>query len=167
MRRLGNLLFFGVCNGTWTLCVRISAHVATKSFYNLINSVFMKQFIFLLTLILGVGFSAQAAGVATPNYGTNTITIGNTTREASTKKVAMPKKNVFAKIVQWFKKAVKQDILFYVYVLFYVLGLLAPVSIVLGLLSGSLPLIIGGLLSILVCWLIVLLPQAFAKKESE
>jgi uncharacterized integral membrane protein len=127
----------------------------------------MKQFLFLLTLILGFGFSAQAAGVATPNYGTSTITIGNTTREASTKKVATPKKNVFAKSGQWFKKAVKQDILFYVYVLVYVLGPLGAVSIALGLLSGSLPLIIGGLLSILASWLIVLLMLAFAKKESK
>jgi hypothetical protein len=125
----------------------------------------MKQFLFLLALILGFGFSVQAAGVATSNYGTNTITIGNTTREASTKKVATPKKNVFAKIGQWFKKAVKQEILFYVYVLFYVLSLLAPVSIVLGLLFGFLPLIIGGLLVILVGWLIVLLFLAFAKKR--
>jgi Flp pilus assembly protein TadB len=125
----------------------------------------MKQFFFLLTLILGFRFSAQAADVATSNYGTNTITIGNTTREASTKKVATPKKNVFAKIGQWFKKAVKQDILFYVYVLFYVLSLLAPVSIVLGLLSGFLPLVIGGLIVILVGWLIVLLLHLCQKRK--
>jgi hypothetical protein len=128
----------------------------------------MKQFFFLLTLILGFAFSAQAAGVATPNYGSNTITVGKTIGEPNTKK-ATTKKNVFAKIGQWFKKAETQDLLFYalaillgaigihrlvagsepMIILWYIL-----VAVGIGLAFTILTVITGGLFALLGGWLI-------------
>lgn len=74
----------------------------------------MKQILFFLTLILGFAFSAQAAGVATPTYGNNTITVSKTIGEPSTKKATAPKQTVFAKAWQRIKSFSTNEIVFYV-----------------------------------------------------
>jgi uncharacterized membrane protein len=72
----------------------------------------MKQFLILLTLIMGFTFAAQTAQASIPAFSGISISAAQTMGEPNAKegqKTIAPKKSIFTKVGQWVKKTMEGD----------------------------------------------------------